>query len=116
MMIATTGSPLANPVPERERLMAHYGIHYDGTGYRYDGYRYAHLAGAVRYAGLAGLQRAQDAGGPPLQPGSRPALTAADHALMGRLGIAVDGGGFRFRDYRYDSLAGALSYARVKSA
>jgi hypothetical protein len=49
MMIATTGSPLANPVLERERLMAHYGIHYDGTGYRYDGYRYAHLAGGFRF-------------------------------------------------------------------
>jgi hypothetical protein len=39
----------------------------------------------------------------------------ADKLDMDRLSIVFDGRYYRFKDYRYDNLADACSYAKLKS-
>ena len=102
---------------ERQRLMAEFSISYNGRHYRYDRYRYDQLGDAVDYARLqCSLPPAK-----PLDPAD--AIPAADkvdapdesgRALMTALGITFQDGVYRLGEYRYDLLADAVNYARLR--
>jgi hypothetical protein len=106
-----------NAPDERERLMAEFGITYNGRHYEYDTYRYDQLADAVNYARLQRSKRPGE-----VQVGSKPtrevveAPTESERQLMAELGITYQDGVHRFGTYRYDRLADAVNYARLQAS
>lgn len=107
------GGHVTEQGPDRERLMAEFGIEYDGVDYGFHGYRYERLADAVAYARLLRSHPGQeDAGGPTRRARIVAAPTEADRALMASLGIGFEAGAFHFGGFRYDLLADAVNYAR----
>ena len=107
-----TASPRAHAdVPgERERLMAEFSITYNGRQYEYDVYRYDRLADAVAYARL---RRPRLSESTPLRHVVE-APTESERKLMAKLFITFDDGVYRLGDFRYDRLADAVNYARLK--
>lgn len=95
---------------ERERLMAEFSITYNGRQYEYDVYRYDRLADAVNYARL---QRPRLSESTPLRQ-VVVAPNASERELMATLFISFDDGVFRLGTFRYDRLADAVNYARLK--
>ncbi|HYL88063.1 MAG TPA: hypothetical protein VEU32_04775 [Burkholderiales bacterium] len=81
-----------------EKLMAEYGIVFNGRHYQRDRHRYHRLADAVSFARL---QR---------QPQAEPP-SAAERTQMGEYGITFQEGAYCLGDYRYDRLCDALDYA-----
>ncbi|HEU0203509.1 MAG TPA: hypothetical protein VFR86_24120 [Burkholderiaceae bacterium] len=112
---ASASAGAANAPDERERLMAEFGITYNGRHYEYDIYRYDHLADAVNYARL---QRAkppgEGEGGSMRTREVIEAPTESQRQLMAELGITYQDGVYRFGTYRYDRLADAVNYARLQ--
>lgn len=108
------GAPAA--AGERERLMAEFSITYNGRHYQYGRYRYDALADAVDYARL---QRAVPSGGdddagpmPPAQDVEAP--DESQRQLMAELAITFQDGIYRLGEFRYDRLADAANYARLR--
>lgn len=111
--------PAGNPpsrAPEKPSaadaaLMKQFGVRFDGRCFRYQSYRYDALQDALRYAkaDLAGAQPAPD--DMPLWTEPE-ALSEAQQASMRELGISYDGRQYHYREYCYDHLSDALSYAR----
>ena len=105
-----------NAPDERERLMAEFGITYNGRHYEYNAYRYDHLTDAVNYARL---QRSKHPG--EAQVGFKPrrevveAPSESERQLMAELGITYQDGVHRFGTYRYDRLVDAVNYARLQA-
>lgn len=100
---------------ERERLMAEYSIAYNGRQYQYGGYRYDYLADAVNYAMLQPSTAPGSDAPAPMAPAQ--AVEAPDEAqrrLMAELAITFEDGVYHLRSYRYDRLADAVSYARLR--
>jgi hypothetical protein len=100
---------------ERERLMADFGIAFNGRHYVYDVYRYDNLADAVAYAKLQRSKPSRDA-----ESGSMPSREVVEdpdesqRALMATLGITFQDGVYRLGEFRYDRLANAVDYARLQ--
>jgi hypothetical protein len=95
--------------------MADLGVRFDGRFYRYKDYHYDLLADALRYATL-------DRDSHPYQATTddAPIWTAPDEPteeerqVMKELDVTFDGRYYRYSDYRYDRLADAVNYARLK--
>jgi len=100
---------------ERARLMAQLSIAHDGRHYRYDRYRYDHLADALDYARLQRSELPDEAERAPVplaQPVEAP--DEAQRQLMASLAITFHDGVYLLGPYRYDRLADAVSYARLQ--
>jgi hypothetical protein len=94
------------------RLMSAFSIHYDGRRFRYNGYRYDRLADAVAYAGLMQSRQSSRAGPDPFTPGDVvPSPGRSDRETMASLAISFTAGVYAYREFRYDHLADAVSYA-----
>jgi hypothetical protein len=102
---------------ERARLMAEFGIAYNGRHYEYDRYRYDRLDDAVAYATL---RRANPVDDQPLGPMPAPEIVEvpddAQRRVMSTLAISYREGVYRVGPFRYDRLADALRYANSGSA
>jgi hypothetical protein len=102
---------------ERQRLMAEFSITYNGRYYHYERYRYDRLEDAVDYARL---QRSRLPGGSDDAAQTVPAAQAVEgpdesqRELMAALDIAFHGGMYHLGQYRYDRLADAVNYARLR--
>ena len=102
---------------DRHRLMAGFSISYNGRHYRYDRYRYDLLEDAVDYA------RLQCALPPRKRLDADDAMAASEvieapdesgRELMAAHGITFQDGVYRLGEYRYDRLADAVNYARLR--
>lgn len=92
-------------------------IHYSGGSYYYRGYRYDRLTDAANYARLDIGRQPEDM--PSMLPAPHEAAcepTDAEQELMRTLSITYRDGVFHLRDYRYDRLADAVEYAKLKTA
>lgn len=93
-----------------EGLMAQLSVSYDGRHYQFGQYRYDQVADAIHYA-----QRhpgeANDA-----RPAAAPIEIPdeAQRALMGSFDISFRDGLYHLGDYRYERLADAVAYARLR--
>jgi hypothetical protein len=100
---------------EKERLMAELCIAYNGRHYQYNGYRYDNLADAASHVRL---QRALPAGscvsGPWPLAQDVPVPDQADREVMAALAITFRDGVYHLGPYRYDRLADAVRYARLR--
>ena len=97
---------------DRRRLMSAHSIHYDGRRYRYNGYRYDRVADAVAYAELVQSGQPTEAGPDPFTPGEIvPSPSASERETMAALAISFRAGVYAYREFRYDRLADAVSYA-----
>ena len=97
---------------DRRRLMSAHSIHYDGRRYRYNGYRYDRVADAVAYAELMQSRQSTRAGPDPFTPDDIvPSPSASDRDIMAALSISFRAGVYAYREFRYDHLADAVSYA-----
>jgi hypothetical protein len=112
----TTPMPAAAPAV-REALMDELSISYSGRHYQYGRYRYDLLDDAVDYAKL---QRSMPAvvdlegSGPLSEQVDIP--DASQRELMASLDISFVGGMYHFGPHRYDRLADAVNYARLRRA
>jgi hypothetical protein len=100
---------------ERERLMAEFSIAYNGRHYHYDRYRYDDLADAVRYAKLRPSMppSGEEVGYlPPAEDVQAP--DESQRRLMAASAITFQDGIYHLGDYRYDRLADAVNYARLR--
>jgi hypothetical protein len=91
-------------------------IWFDGRKFHYQHYRYDILADAIAYATLD--QRRPDFQSLPLpltwEQWTEP--TAEEAEIMATFGISYVNGSYRYREFRYDHLEHALSYAHQVSA
>jgi hypothetical protein len=99
-------------LPERERRMAEFSVGHDGLRYHYNGYRYDKWQDAVACTRLMHDRPSQADPGGSFVPSKQLATTEAEQAQMAWLGIRFEDGAYRFRDFRYDGLADALTYAK----
>jgi hypothetical protein len=102
---------------ESERLqILEAGVTFDGRRYKYLEYQYDILSDALNYSLL---DRAKSSHKMPIdvqmvwKEPHTPSM--ADKLDMDRLSITFDGRYYRFKDYRYDNLTDACSYAKLKS-
>jgi hypothetical protein len=92
------------------------GVTFDGRRYKYLEYQYDILKDALNYSLL---DRAKASHKMPIdvqmewKEPHTPSI--ADKLDIDRLSITFDGRYYRFKDYRYDNLADACSYAKLKS-
>jgi hypothetical protein len=111
---AHAGGPATNDAGERERLMAELSITAAGQQYQYAHYRYDRLDDAVAYARKQrAAPSANDAD--PLPPAR--IVEAPDELQrrrMSRHGITFQEGVYHLGPYRYDHLADAMRYARMR--
>ena len=102
---------------DRHRLMSEFSISYNGRHYRYDRYHYNLLEDAVDYArlqcSLAHADRLEAADAMPA-PEVLDAPDESGRELMATLGITFQDGVYRLGEYRYDRLADAVNYARLR--
>jgi hypothetical protein len=112
------GRDMADLPEHRQRLMLAFDITFDGRQYVYGPYRYDQLADAVNYARLQRSRpSSHESEGPPLgvgKPYETP--TVSERKLMSELGITFEEGVYHLKEYRYDHLADAVEYARMKAA
>lgn len=96
---------------EEAQLMTQLSISYNGRQYRYGLFQYDQLADAIAYA----RQRPGDAGSAPA-PFAQPPVAPdeAERELMASLDITYLEGVYRLGEYRYNRLADAVNYARLK--
>ena len=110
------GRDMADRPEHRERLMLAFDIAFDGRQYVHKRFRYDRLADAVNYARLQLLHPSGDsAEAPPLairEPCQTP--TDSQRKLMSEFGIRFEAGVYLLGEYRYDHLADAIEYARMK--
>jgi len=98
-----------------ERVMQRYSISYDGSRFIYNGYRYEQFADAVAYARLMRDRPWQSNPRGPLMPREQvEAPTDVERKLMASLGIRMEDGRYRFKNYRYDRLVDAANYAALE--
>jgi hypothetical protein len=113
------GGPVLGPPASpsgSESAMAEFGISFDDRQYEYNGYRYDRLDDAVAYAKLIRSRPTQlDAWGAFVLPSRFAAPSDAQRTLMTALAITFDGRAYHFEGFRYDELADAVSYARLRS-
>lgn len=83
---------------QSERLMAEYGIVFNGRHYQHRGHRYHRLADAVSFARLQ-------------RPPHAEAPNPSERAQMSAHAITFQDGAYCLGDYRYDRLCDALDYA-----
>jgi hypothetical protein len=100
------------------QLMATLGIHHEGRYYHFRSYRYVRLEDAVAYARLVGTRVARmlaedELRGRGLEDDVKPPC-AEDTALMQSLGVSFEAGQYVYEGYRYDRLADAVAYARLR--
>jgi hypothetical protein len=101
------------------RLMATLGIHREGRYYHFRGYRYNRLEDAVAYARLVGTRASRMLPEDNLpsrsfdNDGVKPP-TGADIALMKTLGVSFEAGRYVYEGFRYDCLADAMAYAKLR--
>ena len=81
-----------------EKLMAEYGIVFNGRHYQHRGHRYHRLSDAVSHARLQRPPQAE----PP---------SAAERTQMGAHAITFQDGAYCLGDYRYGRLCDAMDYA-----
>ena len=114
---ADAGSELPPTLSESARLMAELGITYNGRTYRYDQYRYDRLGDAVSYARLQRARQGAEAlaSAAPVEAYFAPP-DEGQQRLMASLAITFEEGIYRLGPYRYDRLADAVNYARVRAA
>ena len=96
----------------RELEMRELSISRVGAHYWYEGYEYDHLADAVAYARThrgRGDVRSTRMPPPLVSPPSE-----SDQQLMQDLSITSEHGAFFFAGYRYEHLADAVGYARLR--
>jgi hypothetical protein len=99
----------------RERIMEEASVTSDGRHYYYDGYRYDGLVDAVDQSVLMHSQPLHaHQPGPFVNTPPVSVRTDADLVLMIALGISFVRGQYCFKDFRYDHLADAVSYARTR--
>jgi len=92
------------------------GISFNGTQFVYRDFKYDKLTDAVAYAELDRSRTgAHLTASPPEAWLERPVPSASDDQLMKQYGISLDGGRYRYRDYRYDRLGDAMNYARSQT-
>lgn len=103
------------PSTQDGELMAKHAISYDGKRYLLGPYRYDRLADAVNYAQLMAAKGVAMPAVGNTMPFVTAALTQSDRDVMLTLGITLENGVYRLSDYRYDRLADAVHYARLKT-
>ena len=97
------------------RTRVQLGIGFDGRYYRYEQYRYDLCSDAVNYARLdrsRSTYRATSTIPSPWKKLEEP--TDEERRLMTERGVSFDAKYYRYRSYRYDHLADALSYAELE--
>jgi hypothetical protein len=100
---------------ERERLMAEFSITYNGRHYQYARYRYDLLADALDYAKLQrSVLAPADLEAPATVADEVEIPDASQRELMAELAISFQDGVYRLGDYRYERLADAVNYARLR--
>ena len=109
--IAST-SPVSETEEAQQSHAMHLGISFNGTQYLYREYKYDRITDAIAYAEHDVMRE----GRPPAVSSAvewldRPVPSAADREQMTLHGISFDGWRYRYRDYRYDRLSDAVSYA-----
>jgi hypothetical protein len=105
----------AAPASARKRLMLELAITFSGRQYQYAQYRYDRLEDAAAYARLQLVSpSAGDAADPPPPAQSVEAPDELERRRMATHGIRFADGVYRLGPYRYDRLADALRYARLK--
>lgn len=101
--------------PEHERLMAELSITFNGRHYLYGPYRYDRLSDAVNYAKLRRANAsAEKQIGARRAPEQVEAPSESQRQLMNTLDITLLHGVYRLGAYRYDRLADAVAYARLR--
>lgn len=88
------------------------GIWFDGRSYHYQQYRYDRLADAIAYARIDQRRPGHHAAPLPSSWEQWTAPTREEAESMAPWGIVYEHGSYRYREFRYDSLAQALAYAR----
>ena len=117
---ATAPAPARSPdaAGDRRRLMAEFAITYNGRYYFYDRYRYDRLDDALEYAKLQGSSLPRGGSSDGADPMPAPELIAgpgeSQRELMVDLAITFQDGIYRLGDYRYERLADAVDYARLR--
>ena len=105
----------AGPPGEPERLMAEFGIAFNGRHYQYRTHRYQHLADAVSYAKVQRgyLPAIPEPAAPPRKV---EVPNESQRKMMDAVGVTFRDGFYRLGDYCYDRLSDALDYAKLKDA
>ncbi|HLO76122.1 MAG TPA: hypothetical protein VK196_06680 [Magnetospirillum sp.] len=98
---------------ERQRA-AELGISFDGRHYHYREFRYDRLADALACARQDRSKGAHPPRGETSQWAAPMEPTDAERRQMAEFGITFDGTAFHYGPYRYDTLADACNYARLK--
>ncbi len=110
---STTGSASRSSIESDRDFAMQLGISFNGTQFVYRDFKYDKLTDAVAYAELDRSRTgAHLTASPPEAWLERPVPSASDDQLMKQYGISLDGGRYRYRDYRYDRLGDAMNYAR----
>jgi hypothetical protein len=94
-----------------QSVMTELSISYNGRQYQYAAFRYDQLADAIAYA-RQHPEEAQAADGASAQASLAPDATARE--LMAALDITYVDGVYRLGEFRYDRLADAVNYARLR--
>jgi hypothetical protein len=109
-----TRTALREAYVDRQHIMSAFRIYHDGRYYRYSGYRYDCLGDAVAHAELMQTRQSTEVGPDPFAPGEpMPMPTASELELMATWCISFEAGVYAYREFRYDHLADAVSYARL---
>jgi|GEM_PF-1449485 len=98
---------------ERTRLMAQFAIRYDGSHYKYNGYRYVRLTDAVNYARLVGAREADQVR---QRESAHPGIDApsdAERSTMAALAITCKDGVYSFAGFDYHHLSDAVHFATL---
>ena len=113
----TAGSAARSPIEADRDHAMQLGISFNGAQFTFRDFKYDRLRDALAYAELDRLQAGQHAAAS-LQEDwlERPLPGIEDQALMKQHGISLEGCRYRYKEYLYDRLADALSYAGRQGA
>lgn len=119
--VQATGEPAHGPADtahEQAPLMLAHGIRHDGRRYCFGNYCSVRLQDAITYARLVAKRALYTSDGTRLM---RPAGNGdmkppgdSDQALMASLGVSFAAGRYVFEGSRYNRLADAVAYARLR--
>lgn len=102
-----------NSEEERHRLGGA-GVGFDGRKYRYKSFSYDKSTDALNYSHLDRARHGSESESKDLPEWVDAILpTEAERQQMETLGITYDGKQYRYKEYRYDRVADAVSYARL---